>query len=141
MPNIPTPSFSRCWGGSVDLEGRRASQSPEWSGNIQADWEIPFNDSLSLFLSGNAAYNSGYITDEATFNDYVQPSFWLLDTNVSIGHPDGDWRLSLIAQNLTDEIFVITSGPRPFLQPGVGDDFIMTQNRGRQIFAEVSFRF
>lgn len=126
---------------TVDLNGRRGSQAPEWAGNIAADWTIPLSDSLELFLSGNAAYNDGYITDEATLNDYVQPSFWLLDANVAIGHPDGKWRLSLVAQNLTDEIFVITSGGRPFLQPGVGDDFIMTQNRGRQIFAEVSFKF
>ncbi|MFM7377374.1 MAG: TonB-dependent receptor [Erythrobacter sp.] len=126
---------------SVDLNGRRASQSPEWTGNFSADWSIPLSDSLELSLAGNAAYNSGYITDESTLNDYVQPSFWTLDSNISIGHPDGKWKLSFIGTNLTDKIFVITSGPRPFLQPGVGDDLVLTQNRGRQIFAEVSFRF
>jgi iron complex outermembrane receptor protein len=126
---------------TVDLDGRRGSQAPEWAGNVAVDWAIPLSDSLELFLSGNAAYNDGYITDEATLNDYVQPSFWLLDANVSIGHPDGKWKLSLIAQNLTDEIFVITSGGRPFLQPGVGDDLVLTQNRGRQVFAEISFKF
>lgn len=127
-------------GGTIDLDGRRGSQAPKWAGNIAADWTIPLSDSLELFLSGNAAYNDGYITDEATLNDYVQPSFWLLDANVSIGHPDGDWKLALVAQNLTDEIFTITTGGRPFLPPG-GDDFVMTQNRGRQVFAEISFRF
>lgn len=127
-------------GGLIDLNGRRGSQAPEWSGNFAADWAIPLSDSLELFLSGNAAYNDGYITDETSFNDYTQPSFWLLDANVSIGHPDGKWKLSLVAQNLTDKIFVITSGGRPFL-PANGDDLILTQNRGRQVFAEVSFRF
>ncbi|MBU7580512.1 MAG: TonB-dependent receptor [Porphyrobacter sp.] len=127
-------------GGTIDLNGRRGSQAPEWAGNIAADWTIPLSDNLELFLSGNAAYNDGYITDEAALNDYVQPSFWLLDANVAIGHPDGNWKLSLIAQNLTDEIFTITTGGRPFLPPG-GDDFVMTQNRGRQVFAEISFRF
>ncbi|WP_086606622.1 TonB-dependent receptor [Erythrobacter donghaensis] len=134
--------------GGDQLNGRRASQSPEWSGNIAADWTVPLSDNLELFLSGNAAYNDGYITDEFTLNDYVQPSFWLLDANVSIGHPDGKWKLSLVAQNLTDKIFVITSGGRPFLPAGndangrpLGDDVVLTQNRGRQVFAEVSFRF
>jgi iron complex outermembrane receptor protein len=125
----------------IDLNGRRGSQAPEWAGNIAADWTVPLSDSLELFLSGNLAYNDGYITDEASFDDFVQPSFWTIDTNVSIGHPDGKWKLSLIANNLTDEIFVITSGGRPFLEPGVGDDLVLTQNRGRQVFAEVSFRF
>jgi iron complex outermembrane receptor protein len=127
-------------GGGLDLDGRRGSQAPEWSGNFAADWVIPINDSLEFFLSGNAAYNDGYITDEATLNDFVQPSFWTVDSNISIGHPDGKWKLSLIATNLTDEIFVITSGGRPFLPPG-GDDLNLTQNRGRQVFVETSFRF
>jgi iron complex outermembrane receptor protein len=127
-------------GGTVDLNGRRGSQAPEWAGNIAVDWTIPMSDSLELFLSGNAAYNDGYITDEASLNDFVQPSFWTLDANVSVGHPDGNWKLALVATNLTDEIFVITSGGRPFLPPG-GDDLVLTQNRGRQVFAEVSFRF
>ncbi len=133
---------------TVDLNGRRGSQAPEWAGNFAADWTVPISDSLELFLSGNAAYNDGYITDEATLNDFVQPSFWLFDANVSVGHPDGKWRLSLVAQNLTDEIFVITSGSRPFLPAGtdgqgrpLGDDIVLTQNRGRQVFAEISFKF
>ena len=125
---------------TVNLIGRRGSQAPTWAGNIAADWDIPLSDTLQLFLSGNAAYNDGYITDEATLNDFVQPSFWVLDANISIGHPDGNWKLSLIAQNLTDEIFTITTGGRPFLS-AAGDDFVMTQNRGRQVFAEISFRF
>jgi iron complex outermembrane receptor protein len=127
-------------GGPVDLNGRRGSQAPEFAGNFAADWTIPLSDSLELFLSGNVAYNDGYITDESTLNDFVQPSFVTLDTNVSIGHPDGNWKLSLVATNVTDEIYVITSGGRPFL-PANGDDIVLTQNRGRQVFAEVSFRF
>ncbi len=127
-------------GGTIDLNGRRGSQAPEWAGNIAVDWTVPLSDNLELFMSGNAAYNGGYITDEATLNDYFQPSFWLLDANISVGHPDGKWKLSVVAQNLTDEIFTITTGGRPFLPPG-GDDFVMTQNRGRQVFAEASFRF
>jgi iron complex outermembrane receptor protein len=127
-------------GGVINLKGRRGSQAPEWSGNIAADWSIPLSDSLELFLSGNATYNDGYITDETSLNDYVQPSFWTLDSNVSIGDPDGKWKLSLIATNLTDKIYVITSGGRPFLSP-TGDDLVLTQNRGRQVFAEISFKF
>lgn len=127
-------------GGTIDLNGRRASQSPRWSGNFATDYDIPLSDNLELTLSGNAAYNSGYITDEATLNDYRQPSFWLLDANIAIGDPDGKWKFSLVAQNLTDKIFTITTGGRPFLPPG-GDDFVMTQNRGRQVFAQVNFRY
>ncbi|MHA7820471.1 MAG: TonB-dependent receptor [Erythrobacter sp.] len=135
-------------GGTIDLDGRRASQSPEWAGNIAFDWTIPAGDNFEFLLAGNAAYNDGYITDEATLNDYVQPSFWTLDGSIAIADPDGAWKLSLIGVNLTDKIYVITSGGRPFLAPPgnanglpAGDDLVFTQNRGRQVFVEASFRF
>lgn len=134
-------------GGPVDLDGRRASQAPKWSGNLAFDWAIPVADTLELTLGGNAAYNDGYITDESTLNDFVQPSFVTLDGNISIGDPDGKWRLSLVGVNLTDKIYTITTGGRPFLAGAnsfgvpVGDDIVMTQNRGRQVFIEGRIRF
>jgi iron complex outermembrane receptor protein len=133
----------------VDLNGRTASQAPEWAGNIAFDWTVPLNDSLQLGVNGNAAYNDGYFTDESTFDDFFQESFVTFDGSISIGHPDDTWKLSLVGVNLTNEIYVTTSGGRPFLAaPGpaglglpAGDDFVVNQNRGRQVFAEVSFKF
>jgi iron complex outermembrane recepter protein len=133
----------------IDLDGRRASQAPEWAGNIAVDWTIPINDSFQVGLNGNVAYNDGYFTDESTFTDFFQDSFVTFDGSISIGHPDDKWKLSLVGVNLTNEIVVTTSGGRPFLAaPGpaglglpAGDDFVVNQNRGRQVFAEVSFKF
>lgn len=111
------------------------------------DWAIPVADTLELTLGGNAAYNDGYITDESTLDDFRQPSFVTLDGNISIGDPDGKWRLSLVGVNLTDKIYTITTGGRPFLAGAnsfgvpVGDDIVMTQNRGRQVFIEGRIRF
>ncbi len=56
---------------------------------------------------------------------------------VSVGDPDGKWNLALIGTNLTDEIWTNTNGPAPF----TADDTIHTQNRGRQLFVEASFKF
>ncbi|MEH6663105.1 MAG: hypothetical protein V7679_15775, partial [Parasphingorhabdus sp.] len=63
-----------------------------------------------------------------------------LDAAVSIGAPDDKWKLSLIGVNLTDEIWANTAGDRPFLPAG-GDDRVITQNRGRQLFVEAAFKF
>ncbi|MEL7190672.1 MAG: TonB-dependent receptor, partial [Pseudomonadota bacterium] len=123
-----------------DLDGRRPGRAPEWSGNLAADWFIPLGDSLELGLSGNAIYSDSYFTDESTPTDFQQDSYVTFDANVSIGDPDGKWKLSLVGTNLADEIWVNTSGGRPFLPAG-GDDIVLTQNRGRQIFAEVRFKF
>ncbi|MEO9461983.1 MAG: TonB-dependent receptor [Marinomonas sp.] len=124
-----------------DLDGRSAARAPKLSGNIAFDWEIPLGDTLELNLGGNAIYSGSYFTNEDTLNDLRQDSYVTFDARVAIGHPDGNWKLSIIGTNLADEIWTNTSGGRPFLEPGVGDDLVLTQNRGRQLSAEVSFRF
>ena len=123
-----------------DLDGRQASRAPTWSGNIAMDWFVPVGDSLELGLSGNAVYSGSYFTDESTPTDFRQDSYVTFDASVSIGDADGKWKLSLIGNNLADEIWVNTSGGRPFLPAG-GDDLVLTQNRGRQVYVEASVRF
>ena len=125
----------------ADLDGREVARAPDFSGNFAIDWEIPLGDALEFNLGGNAIFSGSYFTNEDTLTDLRKDSYVAFDARASIGHPDGKWKLSIIGVNLTDEIWINTSGGRPFLQPGVGDDLVVTQNRGRQVFAEVSFRF
>jgi iron complex outermembrane receptor protein len=124
-----------------DLDGREVARAPEVSGNFAVDWSTPVSNSLELNVSGNAIYSGSYFTNEDTLTDLRQDSYVTFDAQISIGDADGKWKLSLIGTNLADEIWVNTSGGRPFLQPGVGDDLVVTQNRGRQIFVEGSIRF
>ncbi|MEL6874437.1 MAG: TonB-dependent receptor [Pseudomonadota bacterium] len=136
-----------------DLDGRAPARAPEFSGNISMDWKIPVGDAVEIGLNGNVAYSGSYIVANSTrqtFNDavrnangalnnLVQYSYVTIDGAISIGDPDGKWTLSLIGNNLTDEIFINTAGPAPFVGPG--DDQIVTLNRGRQLFVEAAFRF
>lgn len=127
-------------GGGLDLEGRDVARAPEWSGNLAFDWEIPLGNALQLGLSGNAIYSDSYQTENSIY-EFIQDSYVAFDAAASIGHPDGLWKLSVIGVNVTDKIWTSTVGGRPFLQPGVGDDLILSQNRGRQLFVEASFKF
>ncbi len=124
----------------VDLDGRRAARAPKWSGNVAVDLVVPMGDTLEFGLNGNAAYSGSYFAGNNDFNDFVQDSYVSLDAAVSVGDSDGKWKLSLIGVNLTDELWANTVGDRPFLPAG-GDDRVVTQNRGRQIFVEAAFRF
>ncbi|MFN2099192.1 TonB-dependent receptor [Altererythrobacter sp. MF3-039] len=129
-------------GGAIDLDGRDVARAPEWSGNIAVDFTAPLGDSLELGLSGNAAYSDSYFASNGPVQ-YVQDSYVSLDASVSVQHPDGNWKLALVGTNLTDEIWANTAGERPF-QAVAGleaNDTILTQNRGRQVFVEASFRF
>ncbi len=133
----------------LDLDGRASPRAPEWSGNVALDWDIPLGDSLELGLNSIVSYTDDYFTnstspfeyDPATgLGDIVQDGFFTIDGSISIGHPDGNWTLSLIGTNLTDKIFINTSAPPPFGAPGT-DDRLVTLNRGRQVFVEVGFKF
>jgi len=124
----------------VNLDGRQAARAPKFSGNVSFDYTVPVGDSYEFGLNGNLQYSGSYFTNEDTLTDLRQDSYVSIDGAISFGAEDGAWKFSLIGVNLTDEIWVNTSGGRPFLPPG-GDDLVVTQNRGRQVFVEGKFRF
>ncbi|WFL77667.1 TonB-dependent receptor [Altererythrobacter arenosus] len=133
-------------GGTIDLDGRDVARAPTWSGNLAFDWGIPVGNTMEMGLSGNAAYSDSYHTNNGLVT-FIQDSYVTFDGSVSIGDADGKWKLALVGVNLTDEIFVTSAGGRPFL-PGPtdvgvipGDDIIISQNRGRQVYVEASFKF
>ena len=135
-------------GGTVDLDGRDAARAPTWSGNVAFDWTIPAGESMDIGINGNAAYSGSYHTNNG-LTPFIQDSYVTFDGSISIGDTDGKWKLALVGVNLTDEIWVNTAGGRPFLSPGgaagfglpLGDDLVVTQNRGRQVYVEASFKF
>ena len=123
-----------------DIEDRDAARAPDWAGNIGFGWDTPMSEALELGLSGNMAFSSSYFTNEDSSTDFREDGYVTFDASISVGDPDGLWRLSLVGVNLTDEIWVNTSGGRPFLPVG-GDDQVLTQNRGRQVFVRAAFNF
>jgi iron complex outermembrane receptor protein len=102
---------------------------------------------LTLGLGGNAVYSSSYITNNSRLNDYVQKSFATFDGRISFGERNDRYRIALVGINLADKIVTQTSGDRPFLGGAnpfglpVGDDIILNQNRGRQVYVEASVKF
>ncbi len=137
-----------------NIRGRRAARAPRFAGNIAFDYTAPLSSALELGLSGNLAYSGSYYTRQENFDDYVQPAYATIDASISIGAPEGKWKLALVGNNITDKIFVNTSGGRPFLAPPggygtpgtanyvpEGDDQVFTVNRGRQVFIQGSFKF
>lgn len=144
---LPGPDVVLGTKDDVSLSGRRVSRAPKFAGNAAFDWTIPVGDSLSAILGGNMTFSDKYITNNARRNDYVQKSWATFDARASFGDREDRWRLALIAVNIADKIYTNTSGDRPFLAPAnafgvpVGDDIILNQNRGRQVYLEGSVRF
>jgi iron complex outermembrane recepter protein len=155
----PDPAYNLA---SENLRGRNASRAPKLAGNVAFDWTVPVSDSLAFGLNGNMAYSSSYWTannsnftvQNRPFGDFKQKSYVTFDGSVSIGDPDKKWKLSLIGINLTNELYALSGGTRPFAAgagglgtPGTetfvpaGDDLNLNYNRGRQVFVEASFKF
>ncbi|MEN3952780.1 TonB-dependent receptor [Iodidimonas sp. SYSU 1G8] len=122
----------------ANLQGRQGLQAPHLAGNATADLRVPLGNAWEFGLTGSAQYSGSYFT---SFDNFRQKSFWTFDLAASIGDPDGSWQLAVIGTNLANKRYLNSSGPRPFLQGGVGDDIIRTYSRGRQISIEASFRF
>ena len=144
---LPGPDVVFGTADDVDLSGRKLSRAPKFAGNVAFDYKAPIGESLALGLGGNVTFSDSYITNSARRSDFVQKSFATFDGRISFGDIDDLWRVALVGINLTDKIYTNTSGDRPFLAPpngfGVptGDDIILNQNRGRQVFVEASVKF
>ena len=130
-----------------DLEGRQVARAPKISGNLAFDYSAPIGDGFKLGLGGNVTYSGRFFANNGTAIDYVQRRFATLDGRISFGAENNAWQIALVGINLTDKITANTAGGRPFLAPPgqtavpVGDDQIVTETRGRQIFLELSTKF
>ena len=152
--SLPSQIFA-----NENLKGRAAARAPEWAGNIGFDFTAPVGESLEFGLNGNFQFSSSYFTAPSSLTDLKQGAYSTIDGGVSIGAPDGKWKLSLIGINIANKIIATTSGGRPFQTgvvlgvdamgvpiPGgtvvpIGDDLNVNYNRGRQVFVEASFKF
>ena len=132
-----------------DLDGRAVSQASDYAFNVGFDYETTLSDGMIWGLGVNTSFSEEYETQNEDPIGFVQDSFWLLNARVFVGAADGRWTLSLMGNNLTDELYVTTSGGRPFadvsnntlLPGGVGfSDTVLNYARGRQIFAQFEVR-
>jgi iron complex outermembrane receptor protein len=144
---LPGPDVISGTADDVNLSGRKLSRAPKFAGNVAFDYKVPVGDTMSLGLGGNMTYSDSYITNNARRTDYRQKSYATFDGRISFGERDDKWRIALVGVNLADKIVTQTSGDRPFLAPAnpfgvpVGDDIILNQNRGRQVYVEGSVKF
>lgn len=132
-----------------DLDGRSTSGAADFAFNVGFDYYASLGDNMEWGFGMNTSYTDEYETQNEDPIGFVQDSFWLLNARAYVASADGNWRLSVIGRNLTDELYVVTSGGRPFadvsnntlLPGGVGfSDTILNYARGQQLFLEFEVR-
>jgi len=132
-----------------DLDGRASSGAADLAFNVGLDYRRALTSTLEWGFNLNTSWTDEYETQNEDPIGHIQDAFWLLNGRIFLGAADGRWNLSLMGRNLTDELFVTTSGGRPFADPsnntilpgGVGlSDTILNYGRNRQIFAQFEVR-
>ncbi|MES2045727.1 MAG: TonB-dependent receptor [Pseudomonadota bacterium] len=79
--------------------------SPKWIWGLTADYETAVGDNLQFGAHASWSYRSssyGIVADPNTIN----PGYGLVNGELSIGRPDGRWRLSVFARNLFNKYYV-----------------------------------
>ncbi len=99
-----------------NLTGAQLSQAPEFSGSFTANYERPFNDSMSWFVDFNVNFSDSYfLTGDA---DPIDTQDAFAKYNLSVGFRGEDWGVTIFGRNLSDEI-TANSGFDVPLAPGV----------------------
>ncbi|RYY27663.1 MAG: TonB-dependent receptor [Sphingomonadales bacterium] len=85
--------------------GYPLNYSPDWTYGITADYETLVGDDLTFNAHASWNYRSstyGVVADPNSIN----PSYGLLNGQISIGSTDNRWTLAVFARNLLDKQFV-----------------------------------
>lgn len=93
-----------CVNGLQDLSGGELQYSPDWKFNLDGSYTWPISDTLEFTV-----FTRVYYTDEQALAldldpQHYQDSFAKWDASLILASQSGRWRVSLIGQNLTDEI-------------------------------------
>ncbi|MGE4322685.1 MAG: TonB-dependent receptor [Sphingobium sp.] len=96
----------------ADYNGSPLPYAPKWTGNIDVQYEAGLSDKVNGFIGALFTYrNKTYTTfsvPAAPSEDFAIDGYGLLDLRAGIADPDGSWRLSLFARNVTNKFYVQT---------------------------------
>jgi iron complex outermembrane receptor protein len=149
--NPATQRFS-----AQDLSGQRLVRAPDWSGYAGADYQMQVGSDLTLVLGGGANFTSAYSTTLVDLPGFEQEDFVKFNANVALRGRDDKWEAALIGQNLGNELTrgwcsnsnnqnggvfggqisgAVAGGPAG------GDEAACFIERGRQVWARMSWKF
>jgi iron complex outermembrane receptor protein len=87
----------------VQLQGNTPQLSPEWKGNLGAQYTFALGGSSELTVGGNASYVGKQFFDEFNREPFVGDSYTLYDGNVTYRPISQAWSVSLWGRNLGND--------------------------------------
>jgi len=96
LPEMPN-------GAGCDASGQDLPFSPEWTGSVFADVVFPITSGLNLVGNVTASYSDDYLTDGTLDPRQMQDSYTKYDASLGLEASSGQWNVSVIGKNLSDE--------------------------------------
>jgi len=123
--------------GINDLSGRTNQDVPEWTATLAAQYTQPIGDNYDLRLLVDMNYSDEYYATADLDENTVQDSFTKYNASLIFGPVDGQWDLSVITRNLTDEETYSYANDVPLFP----DSHFVGVEQGRTIAVRGRYRF
>ena len=107
-------------GNFCDRSGFTAPFAPEFTTNFGLDYETDLTDSLVLDLNVNVDTSSSYFLATNLDSNLIENGYGKLGAQIGISDTDGNWRFSVIGDNLTDERIRVIGGTLPLARTFIG---------------------
>lgn len=116
------------FGGTQDLTGARAPNSPKWQGVLSGSYSTQVTDRISASLSSNLSFQSASDIGGAGDNNPqgVEPAYQVLGARFSVFDTDQAWEVYVSGENLTDQGYCtvrfsqVLNGPLGLNNPTTG---------------------
>ena len=131
-------------GGFCSYSGKRNALTPEWSGNLNGDFNHEIGGNLKLGINLNADFSSSYIAAANLDPRTKQDGYVKMGARLSLGHVDDNWTIALIGRNLTNERIMQTAGALPLattITGGTGIAYNAIYDRPRNIALQFDLTF
>ena len=120
-----------------NAKGDKLRFSPDWAGNLYATYKYDLSNGMKLDLRGDLIYSDDYFWGSQNDAYMVQDAFTKVDFSVNLTSAEGDWKVSLIGKNLTDETTVSYGGATP---QAIGA-YYSNVDKPRQIFLTAEYNW
>ncbi len=91
-------------GAIQNVTGERLPGTPEWQGDIDAQYEWKLRDSLNAFVGANVNYQGSFNSNFGNFSVLHVDDYTLLDLRAGLERDQ--WRLQFWGRNVTDQFYV-----------------------------------
>ena len=101
-----------------DLSGRPTPLSPEWSGNLFAEYNLPLDNGMEFRAGIDLNYMDDMYLDTDLDENLVQDAHEKWNARLALAGTDNVWEVALIGKNLTDETTLGTGYDQPLVAGG-----------------------